>query len=454
MNVISIHASHDGSITIAKDNKFFVHAQVDRFNNIVAHAIPSLKLLVQIKKLNIKFDLVLISWLTDSCHWYWLEQLLKFDLLKPNYKTLYYEDKHHHYFHMSCAKATVGGNKNVVVIDGHGSIVGNSGSGSSMGEKNFHEQESIFQDNKKIYHSRKNIGNDYELKTKEVFNLNHLAFRSCGKLMALAAHKKEIGLFQKEIEGKIKHIMPTEDVTYTGGVAQNVLANSQFRDYKNFKIDPLCTDQGISLGVMNHYLKNSIELKDNPVYLGFKPTYDLSKFKHRNIKPEEVCKLLRKEPVGIFQGPSEQGQRGLGNRSLLMDATHKHAVSLVNKIKKREWFRPFATAILEECAVDYFYITGSSPYMLYVFKAKQMIKSVCAIDGTSRIQTVSRKNNKHFYRLLKTFNEMYQVPLLLNTSLNLAGHTLVEDLDDLFYMMKYGNLKYCYIPEVNKLITT
>ena len=204
---------------------------------------------------------------------------------------------------------------------------------------------------------------------------------------------------------------------------------------------------------MNHYLKNSIDLKDNPVYLGFKPTYDLSKFKYKNIKPEEVCKLLRKEPVGIFQGRSEQGQRGLGNRSLLMDATHKHAVGLVNKIKKREWFRPFAPAILEECAVDYFYITGSSPYMLYVFKAKHRIKSVCAIDGTSRIQTVSKKNNKHFYRLLKTFNDMYQVPLLLNTSLNLAGHTLVEDLDDLFYMMKYGNLKYCYLPEVNKLVS-
>ena len=453
MNIISIHASHDGSITIVKDNKFYVHAQIDRFNNIVANALPPLKLLIQIKKLNIKFDLVLISWLMDSCHWYWQEQLLKFDLLKPDYKTLYYGDKKHHYFHMSCAKATVGGNKNVVVIDGHGSIVGNSRSVSPMNEKNFHEQESIFKGNKKIYHSRKNIGNDYELKTKEVFNLNHLAFRSCGKLMALAAHKKEIGLFQKEIEEKIKRMMPSKDVTYTGGVAQNVLANTQFLDYNNFKIDPLCTDQGISLGVMNHHLKNNINLHDNPVYLGFEPEYSLESFQTTNITPQEVCKLLRKEPVGIFQGRSEQGQRGLGNRSLLMDATHKDAVDLVNKIKKREWFRPFAPAVLEEYASEYFDIRDNSPYMLYVFKAKKKIKSVCSIDGTSRIQTVSQKNNKHFYNLLKTFNEMYKIPLLLNTSLNLAGHTLVEDLEDLFYMMKYGNLKYCYLPEVNKIVS-
>jgi len=447
MNIISVHASHDGSITIVKNNKFYVHAQIDRFNNIVANAMPPLKLLIQIKKLNIKFDLVLISWLTDSCHWYWQEQLLKFDLLKPDYKTLYYGDKKHHYFHMSCAKATVGGNKNVVVIDGAGSIA------FSRNETNFHEQESIFQGNKKIYHSRKNIGDDYEVKTKEVFNLNHLALRSCGKLMALAAHKKEIGLFQKEIEGKIKHIMPTKDVTYTGGVAQNVLANSQFLDYNNFKIDPLCTDQGISLGVMNHHLKNNINLHDNPVYLGFEPEYNLESFQTTNITPHKVCKLLKKEPVGIFQGRSEQGQRGLGNRSLLMDATHKDAVNLVNKIKKREWFRPFAPAVLEEYASEYFDIRDNSPYMLYVFKAKKKIKSVCSIDGTSRIQTVSQKNNKHFYNLLKTFNKMYKIPLLLNTSLNLAGHTLVEDLENLFYMMKYGNLKYCYLPEVNKLIT-
>ena len=90
--------------------------------------------------------------------------------------------------------------------------------------------------------------------------------------------------------------------------------------------------------------------------------------------------------------------------------------------------------------------------MLYVFKAKNKIDSVTAIDNTSRIQTVSQKDNKHFYQLLKTFNDMYKIPLLLNTSLNLAGHTLAEDLEDISYMMKYGNLKYCYLPDINKLI--
>jgi len=456
MNILSIHASHDGSITLVKENKFFAHAQIDRFNNVVANAVPPLKLLTYIKSLNIQFDAVIFSFITDSCHWYWEEQLIKFNLLKPNC-LLKYTDIDHHYYHTCCAKATVGNNKNMVVIDGHGSIVGKSGSVSPMGEKNFHEQESIFQDDQKIYHSRKNIGYNYELRTAKEFNLKHGAFRSCGKLMALAAYRKDIGLFQKETEAKIKRMMPTEDVTYTGGVAQNVLANSQFLNYKNFKIDPLCTDQGISLGVMYDYMKGNLVLPSS-VYLGFPPSYEFlhyPTFKDYGIvdaAPEDICPLLKKEPVALFQGRSEQGQRGLGNRSLLIDGTNPKAIEIMNKIKHREWYRPFAPAVLEEEAPEDFEIKGASPYMLYVFKTKTKLPNISAVDGTARLQTVSKKDNINFYKLLKTFNEKYKIPFLLNTSLNLAGHTLVEDLNDLKYMLDYSPLKYAYLPDVGKLV--
>ena len=445
MNIISIHTSHDGSITIVKNNKLLIHTQIDRFNNIIASAMPSLKLIKKIKDLNIKFDLVLFSFLRDSCHWFWEEQLHKYNLLKKKYKFLYFEDKNHHYFHSMCAKATIGTNKYTVVIDGHGSPL----------KENKFEQETIFKNKKIIYSSNKNIGWDYECKTAEILNIKiGRAFRSCGKLMALSCYDSRINKFQKRTEQLIKEIMPIKNVSYTGGVAQNVLANSQFLNYKNFKIDPLCTDQGISLGVMNHFLKGKLKLK-NKVYLGFKPNYNLEIFKEysiKNIKLYEICKILKNNPVAIFQGRSEQGQRGLGNRSLLMDATNPKAVSLVNKIKKREWYRPFAPAILEEYAKEYYNVNKNSPYMLYVFKAKKIISSITSIDGTSRIQTVNRKNNLHFYNLLKEFNKLYKIPLLLNTSLNLSGHTLVEDLEDVYYMMKYGNLKYCYLPDIGKLL--
>ena len=107
---------------------------------------------------------------------------------------------------------------------------------------------------------------------------------------------------------------------------------------------------------------------------------------------------------------------------------------------------------MEEYAEEYFDIKNPSPYMLYVFKTKKDLPNVSAIDKTARIQTVNKKDNLHFYNLLSAFNKKYKTPFLLNTSLNLAGHTLVEDLDDLKYMLDYSDLKYAYLPEVGKLI--
>ena len=457
MNILAIHTSHDGALSIIKDDKFLVHAQIERFNHLVANTMPSLSLMLRLKKLGITFDKVIITFLTDSGHWRWENALKEYELINSKTEKIYGADKNHHLFHTYCAKATCGERKNMVVIDGHGSPLGKSRSVTTSNEKKFYEQETIFQNDKAILQEHNNIGSDYEEKTAEILGKKFLAFKYCGKIMALSSHGGPLQAFQKATEAKIKKIMPLSDVTYSGGVAQNVLANAQFFNYKNFKIDPLCTDQGISLGALNYYTGGKLKIP-HPTYLGFEPDYEFlhyPTFKDYDIvdaAPEDICSLLRKEPVALFQGRSEQGQRGLGNRSLLMDGTHPQAVSIVNKIKHREWYRPFAPAILEEYASEYFDIKGSSPYMLYVFKAKKKLPNVTAIDGTSRIQTVSQKDNLHFYNLLSAFNKKYKIPFLLNTSLNLAGHTLVEDLNDLKYMLDYSPLKYAYLPDVCKLV--
>jgi carbamoyltransferase len=108
---------------------------------------------------------------------------------------------------------------------------------------------------------------------------------------------------------------------------------------------------------------------------------------------------------------------------------------------------------MEEYASDYFDIEGNSPYMLYVFKCKKDIQAIMANDGMSRIQTVNEKQNKHFYNLLKAYKTKYDLPLLLNTSLNMSGLTLAEDLYDIKYMLDYSDLNYCYFPEINKLVS-
>ena len=256
---------------------------------------------------------------------------------------------------------------------------------------------------------------------------------------------------QKITEKDLLKIIPKKNVNYSGGVAQNILANSNFINYKNFKIDPICIDSGISLGLINYFLKGTLN-KVESMYLGPEPNYDyiniFNNYKIIPIEVESVAKILKDEPVALFQGRSEQGQRGLGNRSLLINCHNNKAKDKINAIKKREWYRPFSPSVIEEKANDYFDMKGiTSPYMMYAFKTKQPLKNVSATDGSSRVQTVNKHQNLSFYNLLKASGD-----ILLNTSLNFPGQVLVENMFDLKYMLDMSPLKYAWLADINKLI--
>jgi carbamoyltransferase len=261
----------------------------------------------------------------------------------------------------------------------------------------------------------------------------------------------------------IKKLKINNDITISGGVGQNILINSMLSKEFNFNIyvDPICDDQGISLGRLNHFLNFKLE-KEKGVYLGFKPKYELeifnNNFKINDCSIKEAAKVVNSFPMAIFQGRSEQGQRALGNRSLLMNATHPECISLINKIKKREWYRPFACSILYEEISNWFInnIKQDPEYMMFVYTAKEdkltFLKNVTAKDNTSRIQGVKSTTNKNYYDLLKMYNEEYKIPFLLNTSLNQPGEPIVETLYDLKNMMLNTSLNYAYLPEIKKII--
>jgi len=261
----------------------------------------------------------------------------------------------------------------------------------------------------------------------------------------------------------IKKLKINNDITISGGVGQNILINSILSKEFNFNIyvDPICDDQGISLGRLNHFLNFKLE-KEKGVYLGFKPKYELeifnNNFKINDCSIKEAAKVVNSFPMAIFQGRSEQGQRALGNRSLLMNATHPECISLINKIKKREWYRPFACSILYEEISNWFInnIKQDPEYMMFVYTAKEdkltFLKNVTAKDNTSRIQGVKSTTNKNYYDLLKMYNEEYKIPFLLNTSLNQPGEPIVETLYDLKNMMLNTSLNYAYLPEIKKII--
>jgi carbamoyltransferase len=127
--------------------------------------------------------------------------------------------------------------------------------------------------------------------------------------------------------------------------------------------------------------------------------------------------------VGWFQGRMEFGPRALGNRSIVADPRRAEMKDILNqRIKKREPFRPFAPSILEEHAGDYFEQTHPAPTMLMVYQIRpemrQQVPAITHVDGSGRLQTVSRKLNQRYYQLISDFAELTGVPLVLNTSFN------------------------------------
>ena len=124
-----------------------------------------------------------------------------------------------------------------------------------------------------------------------------------------------------------------------------------------------------------------------------------------------------------FQGRMEWGPRALGNRSLLADPRREDMRELINsKVKCREPFRPFAPAVIEERAQEFFELPAPSPFMQFTVRvkgsAKGLLPAVTHVDGTARVQTVARESNPRFYDLLMAFDRLTGVPVLLNTSFN------------------------------------
>ena len=178
-------------------------------------------------------------------------------------------------------------------------------------------------------------------------------------------------------------------------------------------------DSGSCLGAAA--LVNKKKLKWKHPYLG----YDIKK--SVNVK-EVVNQLLKNKVCGIANGKAEFGPRALGNRSLLGDPRYD-IKDTVNEIKRRQKFRPFAPAILEEFAEEYF-DGPMNRYMQFIAKAKHDYSSVTHVDGTARVQIVEKNNVSVLRPILEAWYEETGCPMLLNTSLNIKGQPIVNDWKD------------------------
>lgn len=237
-----------------------------------------------------------------------------------------------------------------------------------------------------------------------------------------------------------------------GGVALNSVANGRLleqRTFRNIWIQPSAGDAGCSLGIpfliWHQFLGHPRGFVMEHAYWG--PEYPESDMQEairshglRSRRVDDVaCQtaqlLSEGHVIGWYQGRMEWGPRALGNRSILADPRRAHMKDVINsKVKFREPYRPFAPSVLEEDVEDYFHFSGISPYMTFVCRVrddkKDKLPAVTHVDGTARIQTVSRRHNLRYWTLINEFKTLSGVPIVLNTSFNVKGEPIVCTPDD------------------------
>jgi carbamoyltransferase len=226
-------------------------------------------------------------------------------------------------------------------------------------------------------------------------------------------------------------------VSYSGGVAQNVVWNTKIlRKFPNLIVAPHSSDEGTSLGAIEFLRK----LNNLPKFTLENFPYSQNDNKPKDEPTEETIKTIAKilsegKIVGWYQGNGEVGPRALGNRSILIDPRIKDGKRIINTVKNREFYRPFGASILSEHVKDYFEFDNKDPYMLFTNNfLSNNFPAITHIDNTCRVQTVE-ENSGHFRSLIEEFYKLTGCAIILNTSLNvnkkpIAGY--IENAIDLF----------------------
>jgi carbamoyltransferase len=504
MKILSIPLlAHDASVCILEDGKIISYQMEERFSRN-KHDLNFDCILNNLK--DTFFDTVIITQHFLENYTYSLDKV-KEKLSKISYQELIIEEGVHHLYHAYLGFYNSGFDEAICFsVDASGAILNN-------GEIEIESVYHLNKDDKKVQlyqrtrefrtvkvnnsfwkyissidENNLSVGEKF-CKYSELFGYN--AIDGAGKIMGLAQYKNhkqklqypynskewkqrvdEAYNLQQETQTHILNLISkyTEEtgiknIVISGGYGLNCVANYHY--LKNLKdinlyIDPICFDAGISIGAAYYHTPNKSKIKPlSNVYIGYQEeSYDLTGLETKKVSYGDIVDLLlEKNVVALFQGESEAGQRALGNRSLLFDPRVSNGKDVVNQIKRRENFRPFAGTILQEEAHKWFNMLSlkESPYMQYAMDAyENAIEQVPAIihaDNTCRIQTVTQEQNKHFYNLISCFFQITDVPMLMNTSFNLGGEPLVETFENAIHTLKNSMIEYLYLPEIETLVT-
>jgi carbamoyltransferase len=266
----------------------------------------------------------------------------------------------------------------------------------------------------------------------------------------------------------IRELCSSDNLCYAGGVALNSVANERIireSGFRNVYIMPAAEDSGTAIGAAYHGLWQLTRHNSQRRILHDAPgrTYSpadvaavldqagVEVVSSSNVISDAVELLCDGKIIGWFDGGSELGPRALGQRSILCDPRRSDAKETLNRrVKMREGFRPFAPAVLLEEAANWFEFgdtTPESPFMLRVCEVSRErrddVPAVVHVDGTGRLQTLTRENNGRFYELVKAFFARTGVPILLNTSFNRMGQPIVETPADAIACLLNTGLDCC-----------
>ena len=269
----------------------------------------------------------------------------------------------------------------------------------------------------------------------------------------------------------VYNVTKCDNLVIAGGCGLNSVANGKLLKNTPFKklwIQPNASDGGTSMGVCS-YIYNTIlnnernyELKDAALGPGFATKnikrfldargINYSEFKNEKDIVKTTAKLVYENNViGFFEGRMEWGPRALGNRSILANPCNPDAQELLNaKVKHREKFRPFAPVVCEDDALTFFDCDKPVPeptdFMLMVYPVRKKwqtkIPSVTHVDGSGRLQTIRRTQNKRYYDIIKEFGKLSKIPILINTSFNIRGEPIVCNPHDAYKCMMGTGIDY------------
>ena len=247
-------------------------------------------------------------------------------------------------------------------------------------------------------------------------------------------------------------------ITLTGGCALNIVLNTKVKEkYPNLDvfISPNSSDCGLAVGALCDFVKpkkpidvtySGINILDRSMLMEYVNLHQASKVEIDTV----VNDLYSEKILGLMQGNSEHGPRALGNRSILCSPLPLNMKDVLNdKVKHREWFRPFAPIVRLEDVSEYFHWEGESRWMNFCPKVKEewidRLPAITHIDGTARVQTITREQNQLVYDILTKFKELSGVGVLVNTSFNVDGKPILSSIKDALDVFQNTLLDRLYI---------